>query len=108
MSDEKREEVTREVFKLFDADRNGVIEKEEFLARCERGVRLPDFGVSGSLVLWDLRMKMWREFFGKPGRIKTSWGWFKGGGRPLRVVDRYESCGENRLWEIARNCNIDR
>ena len=43
---EKREEVTREVFRLFDVDRNGVIEKEEWMQKCKEGVRLPDFGVS--------------------------------------------------------------
>ena len=43
---EKREEVTREVFRLFDVDRNGVIEKEEWMQKCKEGVKLPDFGVS--------------------------------------------------------------
>ena len=45
MSAEKREEVTREVFRLFDEDRNGVIEREEWMRLSEKGVRLPDFGV---------------------------------------------------------------
>ncbi|MCJ1245553.1 hypothetical protein MMC30_002757 [Trapelia coarctata] len=45
VSEAKREEVTREVFKLFDADRNGIIEREEWMVRCARGARLPDFGL---------------------------------------------------------------
>lgn len=39
------------MFKLFDSDRNGIIEKEEWMARSASGVRLPDFGVSG-FILW--------------------------------------------------------
>lgn len=46
----KREEVTREVFALFDLDHNGVIERTEFLAAHNKGAKLPDFGV-GLLVL---------------------------------------------------------
>ena len=45
VSAEKREEVTREVFSLFDTDRNGLIEKEEWMVRIKEGRRLPDFGV---------------------------------------------------------------
>ncbi|MCJ1384965.1 hypothetical protein MMC17_008083 [Xylographa soralifera] len=45
VSPAKREEVTREVYRLFDADKNGVIEREEWMGACERGVRLPDFGL---------------------------------------------------------------
>lgn len=41
----KREEVTREVFKLFDVDKNGVIEKDEWMDKSGQGVRLPDFGL---------------------------------------------------------------
>lgn len=39
---EKREEVTREVYRLFDADHNGLIEREEFV---RSGEVMPDFGV---------------------------------------------------------------
>ena len=46
VSKEKREEVTREVFKLFDADRNGVVERKEWMDGVAKGVVLPDFGVS--------------------------------------------------------------
>lgn len=46
VSKEKREEVTREVFKLFDADRNGVVERKEWIDGVAKGVVLPDFGVS--------------------------------------------------------------
>ena len=42
VSEEKREEVTREVYRLFDADKNGLIEREEFVGSKEV---LPDFGV---------------------------------------------------------------
>ena len=51
MDPDQREQVTREVFALLDADKNGVVEREEWMAACEAGVRLPDFGVSvgGSL-----------------------------------------------------------
>ncbi|MCJ1318852.1 hypothetical protein MMC15_004184 [Xylographa vitiligo] len=42
---EKREEVTREVYRMFDMDKNGVIEREEWMGACENGVRLPDFGL---------------------------------------------------------------
>lgn len=56
VTDDKREEVTREVFKIFDADKNGVIEREEWMVRSARGARLPDFGVSGFEVLG----KWWR------------------------------------------------
>ncbi|MCJ1391358.1 hypothetical protein MMC18_004221 [Xylographa bjoerkii] len=45
VSAEKREEVTREVYRLFDMDKNGIIEREEWMALCESGVRLPDFGL---------------------------------------------------------------
>lgn len=42
----KREEVTREVFKLYDIDHNGVIEKSEWHQKVDaEGVRLPDFGL---------------------------------------------------------------
>lgn len=34
------------MFKLFDLDRNGIIEREEWMAKSAKGVRLPDFGVS--------------------------------------------------------------
>lgn len=50
---EKREEVTRDVFRLFDEDRNGAIEKEEWMRKCKEGVRLPDFGVCASRYLRD-------------------------------------------------------
>lgn len=46
---DKREEVTREVFRLFDQGRNGVVEREEWMEACAKGVQLPDFGVSGCL-----------------------------------------------------------
>ncbi|MCJ1288009.1 hypothetical protein MMC26_007362 [Xylographa opegraphella] len=42
---DKREEVTREVYRLFDADKNGIVEREEWMGACEEGVRLPDFGL---------------------------------------------------------------
>lgn len=42
VSREKREEVTREVYRLFDADHNGLIEREEFV---RSGEVMPDFGV---------------------------------------------------------------
>ena len=42
---DKREEVTREVYRLFDADKNGIVEREEWMGACADGVRLPDFGV---------------------------------------------------------------
>jgi len=42
---EKREEVTREVFKSFDVDKDGVVDKEEFLRAIQQGTRLPDFGL---------------------------------------------------------------
>lgn len=42
---ERREEVTREVFRLFDLDHNGVIERSEWLVQCNKGVVLPDFAV---------------------------------------------------------------
>lgn len=42
VSEEKREEVTREVYRLFDADHNGLIERAEFVHSKEV---LPDFGV---------------------------------------------------------------
>ena len=46
MSVEKREDVTREVYRLFDVDKNGIVEREEWMDKCAEGVRLPDFGVS--------------------------------------------------------------
>ena len=46
---DKREEVTREVFRLFDLGRNGIVEREEWMEACAKGVQLPDFGVSGCL-----------------------------------------------------------
>ncbi|MCJ1416149.1 hypothetical protein MMC32_002484 [Xylographa parallela] len=42
---DKREEVTREVYRLFDADKNGIVEREEWMGACADGVRLPDFGL---------------------------------------------------------------
>ena len=48
VSAEKREEVTREVYRLFDVDKNGIVEREEWMEKCTEGVRLPDFGVSES------------------------------------------------------------
>ncbi|MCJ1335283.1 hypothetical protein MMC09_000551 [Bachmanniomyces sp. S44760] len=45
VSAEKKEEVTREVFRLFDGDRNGIIEREEWMKGCAAGARLPDFGL---------------------------------------------------------------
>ncbi|MCJ1482545.1 hypothetical protein MMC06_002711 [Schaereria dolodes] len=45
VSVEKREEVTREVFKLFDTDRNGAVEREEWMEAIAKGSRLPDFGL---------------------------------------------------------------
>jgi Ca2+-binding EF-hand superfamily protein len=44
-STEKREEVTREVFKLFDTDHNGIIDRNEFLTAIKGGAKLPDFGL---------------------------------------------------------------
>lgn len=41
------------MFKLFDSDRDGIIEREEWMARSASGVRLPDFGVS-EFILWRL------------------------------------------------------
>lgn len=43
VSQDKREEVTREVYRLFDADHNGLIEREEFVRSKQA---MPDFGVS--------------------------------------------------------------
>ncbi|KAL9122805.1 MAG: hypothetical protein Q9187_000650 [Circinaria calcarea] len=45
VSKEKREEVTRGVFKLFDTDHNGVVERAEWMDRVAKGVVLPDFGL---------------------------------------------------------------
>jgi len=42
---DKREEVTRKVFQLFDENHNGLIEREEWLRKSREGVRLPDFGL---------------------------------------------------------------
>ena len=48
ISAEKREEVTRETFRVFDVDKNGIIEQEEFESGWEEGRRLRDFEVSVS------------------------------------------------------------
>ncbi|MCJ1472461.1 hypothetical protein MMC13_001109 [Lambiella insularis] len=48
VSRDKREEVTREVYRLFDVDKNGVVERAEWMDAVAKRVRLPDFGVSGS------------------------------------------------------------
>ena len=48
--DEKKEEVRKEVFRLFDQNRNGVIERDEWMEKIAEGVRLPDFGVRASPV----------------------------------------------------------
>lgn len=46
---EKKDEVTKEVFRLFDQNRNGVIERDEWMKKTAEGVRLPDFGVCACL-----------------------------------------------------------
>lgn len=41
-----REKVTREVFKLFDVNKNGIIERDEWMVKNnDEGIRLPDFGL---------------------------------------------------------------
>lgn len=45
ITDEKKQEVVREVLKLVDANRNGVIERDEWMKFSEGGGKLPDFGV---------------------------------------------------------------
>jgi len=42
---EKREEVTRKIFAMYDSDKNGFIDKQEWLRGIHRGERLPDFGL---------------------------------------------------------------
>ena len=46
VSAEKREEVTRVIFRDFDRDHNGVVERSEWIEAIAAGTRLPDFGVS--------------------------------------------------------------
>ena len=46
VSAEKKEEVTRVVYRDFDRDHNGVIERSEWIEAIASGLRLPDFGVS--------------------------------------------------------------
>lgn len=46
VSAEKREEVTREVYRLFDTNHDGLIEKDEYVRSREV---LPDFGVGAVL-----------------------------------------------------------
>ena len=60
VSAEKKEEVTREVFRLFDGDRNGIIEREEWMKGCAAGARLPDFGVSWEAMGLLSRLGEWR------------------------------------------------
>ncbi|MCJ1252204.1 hypothetical protein MMC24_000008 [Lignoscripta atroalba] len=45
VSAEKREDVTRDVFKLFDLDHNGAITRDEWMRSVGEGKRLPDFGL---------------------------------------------------------------
>lgn len=42
---EKKDSVAAEVLKLIDTDNNGLIKKEEWIAYCEKGQSLPDFGL---------------------------------------------------------------
>lgn len=51
VSRDKREEVVREVWRLFDGDSDGVITRAEWMGAVGRGVRLPDFGVCLVLLL---------------------------------------------------------
>ena len=46
VSADKREEVTRVVFRDFDRDHNGIVERSEWIEAIASGSRLPDFGVS--------------------------------------------------------------
>jgi hypothetical protein len=70
------------VFKLFDSDRNGIIEREEWMDSSARGVRLPDFGVSGS-VLWSLT----GDGAGILDKIKILWGYISGARSWWSLVD---------------------
>ena len=58
VSAEKREEVTREVYRLFDTNHDGLIERDEFVR--SRDV-MPDFGVGAVLVIWEGRDMGWAE-----------------------------------------------
>ena len=42
----KKQEVVDQVFAIYDENKNGVIEKDEFVRKDAAGIRLPDFGVS--------------------------------------------------------------
>ena len=44
--EQKRQEVVKGVLEKFDLDRDGVISREEWYEGWQRGMRLPDFGVS--------------------------------------------------------------
>ncbi|MCJ1314044.1 hypothetical protein MMC25_007724 [Agyrium rufum] len=45
VSEAKREEVTREVFRIYDQNKNGIIERGEYMARViGESKTLPDFG----------------------------------------------------------------
>ena len=41
----RKQEVVDKIFALFDENKNGVIEKDEFLRKDAAGLRLPDFVV---------------------------------------------------------------
>ena len=41
----RKQEVVQQVFDLLDENKNGIIEKDEFMRKDAAGVRLPDFGV---------------------------------------------------------------
>jgi hypothetical protein len=45
VSPEVRDKVAKDVFYLFDKNRNGVISRAEWDFECKAGTRLPDFGV---------------------------------------------------------------
>jgi hypothetical protein len=70
VGEDRREEVTRDVFALFDADHNGVIERDEFFAKTDEGVRMPDFGVSS--VSWVVQGGLTRCSWGRGTTATTS------------------------------------
>jgi hypothetical protein len=45
ITEERRGEVVREVMRLCDANRNGVVERDEWMRYSHGGGKLPDFGV---------------------------------------------------------------
>lgn len=45
MPQEKKDSVGNEVMGLIDTDKNGFITKDEWMAFCEKGQSLPDFGL---------------------------------------------------------------